>query len=93
MTCVNTALQVGILLNVGICCSGIGSQEGTQPSRISTHQIVTKQSPAMVTYLKEQDAYKSFLVGGHLASRGSIQSESVRASDSASDDKFDATGE
>ena len=96
MTCVVTALKVGIPLNVGICCSEIGRQEGAQPSRVSPHKIATKHSPAMVTYLKEQDAHKSFLVTGHPASRSSIgeaESERDRTLENGSDDKIDTTSE
>ena len=93
MTCVVTTLKVVILLNMRICSSGTGCQEGAQPSRISAHQMARKQSPAMVTYLKEQDAYKCFLVGGHLASRSSIKSETDRASNSTGNPKIDTTSE
>ena len=93
MRWVVTALKIGVLLNIGICYSGTGCQEGAQPSRELTHQMATKQSPAMVTYLKEQDTYKSFLVGGHLASRSSVQSRTGRASDSTSEDRLNTSSE
>ena len=44
----------------------------------------------MVTYLKEHDAYKSFLVGGHLASRNDnreAESKTDHARDSVDDEK------
>lgn len=50
----------------------------------------------MVKYLEEQDAYKSFLVGGHLASRNNIGEagfKTERAGDTMHGEKVHAPSE
>lgn len=50
----------------------------------------------MVKYLEEQDAYKSFLVGGHLARRLNIEeagSKAERARNTLGGDKDHVTSE
>ena len=59
-------------------------------SKASAHETTVNLSPAMVTYLKELDAYQSFLVKGHLASRSDIGEDGLktdRAQGSAEDDE------
>ena len=61
-----------------------------QSSIASAHQTTVDLSPAMVTYLKEHDPYKSFLVKGHLASRNDIGEDGLKtdhAQGSAEDDE------
>ena len=49
-----------------------------QSSRESAHKTTMNLSPAMVIYLKEHDAYQSFLVKGHLASRSDIGKDGLK---------------
>lgn len=61
-----------------------------QPPRDSAYKTTMNLSPAMVIFLKEHDAYKSFLVKGHLASRSDIEEDGLktaRAQGSAEDDE------
>ena len=61
-----------------------------QSSRDSAHKTTMNLSPAMVIYLKEHDAYKSFLVKGNMASRSDIGEDGLktdRAQGSAEDDE------
>lgn len=52
-------------------------------------------SPAMVTYLKEHDAYQFFLLKGHLANRNDIGEDELktdRAQGSVEDDESHIIG-
>lgn len=67
-----------------------------QSSETSAGKSTTDPSPAMVKYLEEHDAYKSFLVGGHLASRKDIEeagSETERRWDGVGGDEVHVTSE
>lgn len=82
--------------NSGGLFSGVGCQKGAQSSKISVPNTAKGPSPAMVKYLEEQDAYKSFLVGGHLARRLNIEeagSKAERARNTLGGDKDHVTSE
>ena len=66
-----------------------------QSSRASAHKTTMNPSPAMVTYLKEHDAYQFFLVKGHLANRNDIGEDELktdRAQGSVEDDESHIIG-